>query len=253
MWCDCIVNKLEHGQSYARADIIDILEKERSGLSRSSYILAASNLVRSGLLQHKGRNRYCLPSDGKKKTYIPPYSLEAKMIRYQISTQAPLAEFTIFESFLLNQFFPHHIIRNTIFVQAKREASIFVFDYLREYTEKLVLFRPSADDYTRYWKPGAIIVKDWASEAPLNPDNPHDITIEKMLVDIFCDKTIQMVYNRADYPAIVRAAYERFSVDTPKLLRYAKKRHCEAEITAYITERYRPRAFSAPTRHPGID
>ncbi len=250
MWCDCIVNKLEHDQSYSRAAIIDILKKERSGLSNSSYILSVSSLVRNGLLQHKGRDRYCLPSDGKKKTYVPPYSLEAKMIRYQISTQSPLANFTIFESFLLNQFLPHRIIRNTIFVQSQRDASTFVFDYLREYTEKLVLFRPSADDYTRYWKPGAVIVKDWASGAPLNPDSPHDITIEKLLVDIFCDKTIQMVYNRADYPAIVRAAFERFSVDTPKLLRYAKKRHCEAEITACIPERYRPRAFSAPHTPP---
>ena len=237
MWCDCIVNKLEHDQSYSRAAIIDILKKERSGLSNSSYILSVSSLVRNGLLQHKGRDRYCLPSDGKKKTYVPPYSLEAKMIRYQISTQSPLANFTIFESFLLNQFLPHRIIKNTIFVQSQRDASIFVFDYLREYTEKLVLFRPSADDYTRYWKPGGIIVKDWASEPPLNPDSPHDITIEKMLVDIFCDKTIQMVYNKTDYPAVVRAAYERFSVDTAKLLRYANKRHKENEVREFIPKR----------------
>ena len=81
--------------------------------------------------------------------------------------------------------------------------------------------------------------------------NFFEKAISSVQISQVCDKTIQMVYNRADYPAIVRAAFERFSVDTPKLLRYAKKRHCEAEITAYIPERYRPHAFSAPTRPEG--
>lgn len=237
MWYECIVNKMDHDHIYSRADIITLLERERRGLSKGSYVLAISRLIRNGLLHHKGRNRYCLPNNENIKPYTPPYSMEAKTILYQISERSPLTEFTIFESFLLNQFLPHRIIRNTVFVQAQRDSSIFVFDFLREYTEKQVLFRPSTNEYTRYWKPDAIIVLDWASEAPLNPDSPHNITIEKMLVDIFCDKTIQMVYSKADYPAIVRVAYERYSVDTIQLLRYAKIRHREKEISEFIPKR----------------
>ncbi len=236
MWHYDIADKLEPGRSYSRTDVIAILKQERGGYRDNSYIWTVGALVKDGILQHDGRNQYSLPGK-RKKPYVPLYSVAAQTIQFQVANRFPLTGFTVFESILLKEFLNHLIARNTIFVQVNRPLGAFVFDFLREYTEKPVLYRPSSKDFNKYWKPDSIVVLDWTSEAPLNPSAPHDITIEKMLVDIFCDKSIRVVYSSAEYPTIVQDAYERYPVDTVRLLRYARRRHREKEIGAFLPKR----------------
>lgn len=241
MWYTCIINNLQPGQSYRRADIVDIMKRERYGLSENSYVWAIGSLVKKGLLQHEGRNCYSLPNGKKKGVYIPLYSEEAMTIRDQVEKNYPLIGFTVFESVLLNEFLNHQIARNTIFLQVERDVGAFVFEFLKENTGKAVMYRPSQKEYSLYWGPHSIIVLDWTSEAPLDSNSPHDITIEKLLVDAFCDKAIRKVYSASEYESIVSAAYDRYRVDTIRLLRYARRRNREKEIKEYIPERQRAR------------
>lgn len=237
MWYELAVNNLQHGQIYQRADIVSILKKENDGLSENSYIWAIGSLVKQGILQHNGRNRYSL-SDGKRKDiYRPLYSDAAKNIMNKVENKYPYIGFTVFESILLNEFLNHQIARNTIFIQSERDIGAFVFDFLREDTNEIVMYRPSSKEYSRYWRPDSIIILDWTSEAPLSSGSPHNITIEKMLVDIFCDKTIRLTYSGAEYKSVVETAYERYGVDTVRLLRYARRRNKEKEIRDFIPER----------------
>lgn len=59
------------------------------------------------------------------------------------------------------------------------------------------------------------------SEAPIRKDNPHMITLEKMLVDIYADKLISSTFSKAEYPGIIRQAESRYMLDAP-LRRTAK-------------------------------
>lgn len=237
MWYEFVISKLQYGKTYRRADIVSILKEEKGDLSNNSYIWAIGNLVKMGALQHTGRNQYSLPDGKQKNIYCPLYSEEAKNIRNKIEKKYPRVGFTIFESVLLNEFLNHQIARNTIFVQAEREISAFVFDFLRKNTDKMVMYRPSRKEYSRYWQPDSVVILDWTSEAPLGRTSPHDVTIEKMLVDIFCDKTIQLTYSSAEYKNMVAVVYERYRVDTVRLLRYARRRHREKEIREFIPQK----------------
>ena len=68
----------------------------------------------------------------------------------------------------------------------------------------------------------------------MNIDSPHEITAEKMLVDIFCDKIINLTYGKSEYESIVETIYSRYQVDTARLLRYARRRNKEKEIMQFI-------------------
>ena len=239
MWYDFAIDSLRHGQTYRRAEIISVLKKERDGLSENSYVWAVGNLVKNGLLNHDGRNRYSLAGGKKKTSYIPLYSEAARDIRDQVEMKYPLIGFTVFESVLLNEFLNHQIARNTIFIQAERDIGTFVFEFLRESTNRTVMYRPSQKEYSRYWQPDSVVVLDWTSEAPLDGRFPHDITIEKLLVDIFCDKTIRKTYSESEYASVVETAYDRYNIDTVRLLRYARRRNKEKEIKDFIPERQR--------------
>ena len=235
MWYEKAVRQLKPGKRYRRAEIVAALKKENGGMNDNSYIWLIGSLVKDGILQHEGRNQYAIADGHSRGMYAPLYSASAQFIIERLERKYPRIMFTVFESVLLNEFLNHQIARNTIFVQVEKDVGGFVFDYLRE-TDKSgnILYRPSKKEYSRYWKPGALIVTDCTSEAPLNSGSPHEITAEKLLVDIFSDKTMRLTYGDAEYQTIVRTMYERYSVDTVRLLRYARRRNKGKEIGEFI-------------------
>lgn len=236
MWYEYAVKSLQHDQIYRRNDIIAALKNVHDGLSENSYRWAVGYLVDHGFLQHTGRDRYTLPQSNEKSDYCPNYSDTAHDIMKSVTEKYPMIEFTVFESVLLNEFLNHQIARNTIFLQVDRNVSGFVFDYVRKSISGSALYSPSVKEYSRYWHPECIIVLNQTSQAPLSNKLPHNITIEKMLVDIYCDKTIKQTYSIAEYENIVNTAYELYNVDTVRLLRYAGRRNKGSEIKQFIPE-----------------
>ena len=61
--------------------------------------------------------------------------------------------------------------------------------------------------------------------------------IEKLLVDMYCDKQIQMCYSEAEYPDVVETAYERYRINTSRLLRYAGRHNNAKEISRFLPQR----------------
>ena len=244
MWYSSIINVLQEGQSYRRSDLISLLKQEHGGLKENTYSWAIGNMLKDGILQRTGWGYYVLAKKEQKPPYVPPYSVESQTIRFLVSNQFPQLGFTIFETTLLNEFLNHLIAKNTVYVQTERRFFNEVFDFLKWNTDRFVLYRPSAKQYSLYFRTNMIVVQDWISEAPLNPKVPHDITMEKMLVDIYCERDRTILYNTAEYPDIVWDVYDRYPVDTVRLLRYARRRHREAEIAEYIPEQYRIKKFN---------
>ena len=68
------------------------------------------------------------------------------------------------------------------------------------------------------------------SEAPTSRKNPQEICLEKLLVDIFCDRLIKLTYSFEDYKSIVDTAQTRYQIDKPKLMRYAGRRGKEPQL-----------------------
>ena len=54
--------------------------------------------------------------------------------------------------------------------------------------------------------------------------------MEKLLVDIFCDRLIKLTYSFEDYKSIVDTAQTRYQIDKPKLMRYAGRRGKEPQL-----------------------
>lgn len=234
MWYKNVADTLNCGQTYSREEIISVLKKEKTGLNENSYFWIVGNLVKEGVLKRTGRDKYSLCDGITKDVYKPLYSEKAFALKNKLERKYPLVKFTVFETVLLNEFLNHQIANNTIFIQSERDVSGFIFNYLRENTKANVLYKPNQAEFDRYWQAESLIVTDLTSEAPLNTDFPHEITAEKMLVDIFCDKIIRLTYGESEYKSVVDAVYSRYQVDTARLLRYARRRNKEKEIIQFV-------------------
>ena len=98
------------------------------------------------------------------------------------------------------------------------------------------MFKPSIKDFRLYWGKGAVVITDLISEAPLRSDKPYHIMLEKMLVDMCADKLIASTFSKAELPEVFSLASRKYYLDKPKMLRYARRRNKEAEITMYLKE-----------------
>ncbi len=70
-----------------------------------------------------------------------------------------------------------------------------------------------------------IIVKTLVSEAPVrNIDGVCTVSIEKMLVDIYCDSILFPAQQGSELIYIFKEALEKYTVNENRMLRYASRR-----------------------------
>ena len=205
-------------------------------MSESSYHWAISGMLHSGSIVKIGYNEYTIPDGCERKPYKPVYSDISSALLTQVSEKFPLVSFTVFETALMNDFLNHLIAQNTIFLQVEKEYSIFVFRYLQSLGCTDLMYKPSKADYALYWKEDCIVVTDLISEAPVRESSPHEICLEKMLVDMFCDKLIPSTYSKAEFPEVLQKAMTDWLIEKPKMLRYARRRGKEEEIRKILEE-----------------
>lgn len=170
-------------------------------------------------------------SDGNTvPAYEPAYSDLALQLMRDTERLCPYVQFTVFETVLMNEFLNHLIAQNTVFLQVDRDISLFVFRRLQETGYPHLLYKPSKETLDLYWVKDCIIVTDLVSESPRVKATPHSICLEKMLVDMYCDKLISGMYSKAEYASVMEQAVTRYKVNLERLLRYARRRNKETEI-----------------------
>lgn len=235
-WYEPTAKKLQAGQRYSHRELVGLLRSDYPHMRDSSYHWAICGMLKNGKIIRTARNVYMVPDGTEKRIYRPIYSDLASNLIWQIAEKYPAIQFTVFETGLMNDFLNHLIAQNTLFIQAEKEISVFVFRFLQENGYEHVLYKPKKADYALYWKQDCIVVTDLISEAPLSPAAPHEICLEKMLVDMYCDKLISTTYSKSEYPQALQQAMEAYRIEMPKLMRYARRRGRESEIR-YILEK----------------
>lgn len=228
--------QLKMGKSYTRRELLSVLSSDTKVLKESSFQWKLGDYLKSGSLVKTGYDEYRVPGATTKTGYQPQYSELAANIIAILSDAYPFVSFTVFETVLMNEFLNHLIAQNTIFVQVEKESSSFVFRALQEAGYQNVMYKPSAKDRALYWVKNCIIVTDMISEAPCDRQHPHFITLEKMLVDMYCDKFIEGTYSSAEFPNVLRVAAERYLLDRTRMLRYARRRNKEKELRSILGE-----------------
>jgi hypothetical protein len=236
-WYEPTSKKLEAGQRYSHQELVGLLRNDYPHMRDSSYHWAICGMLKSGEIIKSARNVYMVPDGKEKRIYRPLYSDLASKLISQIAEKYPSVQFTVFETGLMNDFLNHLVAQNTIFIQAEKEVSIFVFRFLQEIGYERLLYKPKKADYALYWEKDCIVVTDLISEAPLSVAAPHEICLEKMLVDMYCDKLISTTYSKSEYPQVLHQAMESYHMEIPKMMRYARRRGRENEIKHILEER----------------
>ena len=210
--------------------------KDLASLYQTKNHKLFSSWIRREQNKRATNNQRVLRRRGTRSEYRPIYSDRAMQLIDILSQAYPHVSFTVFETTLMNEFLNHLVAQNTVFIQAEKESSIFLFRFLQEQGYRDLMYKPSGKDFSLYWTKDCIVISDLISEAPILGDAPHSICLEKLLVDMYTDKLISNTYSKAEFPEALHLAQSQYQVNTAKLLRYARRRNKEKEIARLLDE-----------------
>ena len=81
----------------------------------------------------------------------------------------------------------------------------------------------------------SIIVNPFVSEAPIqNVKNVPTSSLEKLLVDLYCSKHLFYFLQGYELVNIYKNAFDKYTINKSKLLRYADRRRRKTEIDEFI-------------------
>lgn len=219
--------------SFDNKDLFIFYQNQEPEVTSTTVNWRIHNLIQHGVISRIGKGKFQL---GKKKEYVP--ELSSKLIKgYKVlKKQYPFLSVCVWNSSLLNEFMLHQPYKFYFLAEVEKDALESVFYFLKDqkYTAFLepteeILSR-YADDDKDIW-----IVKSLVSEAPTQQVNHVETTsIEKILVDIFCDDKIFTAQQGAEMRTIFREAKVKYTINESKMLRYADRRRKKKELTEYL-------------------
>ena len=236
MTADDVLSKLSEKEIYHREDLFRLFCAEKGAVNDAGFRWSLYNFLREGKLFHVDYDSYSIlrPSFSE---YHPVYSEKSLAIMKMLENKCSDLQFVVFESVLLNEFLNHLIAQNTIFVQVEKELSSTVFSILQNEFPGTVLYNPTRQEFAKYWTKECVVVLDLISQSPISSETPHEITAEKMLVDIVAEKTIASVFSLSEIPSIFESMLGKYRIDRRKINRYAGRRGKAEIIKQYLGEK----------------
>lgn len=180
-----------------------------------------------------GRGKFIL---GKTKVYYPDIAPRLKTIYNKLIKKFPYIEICIRNSSILNEFMKHQSGIFYVIIEVEKDVTESVFYFLRE-LKYPVFIEPTSDILEKYLSidEEAFIIKPLVSESPTQlVDGITTISIEKLLVDIFCDDIIFSAQQGSEMRTIFNEALSKYTVNQSKMLRYANRRRKKETFQEYL-------------------
>lgn len=167
---------------------------------------------------------------------MPEISSQLKAVSKKIKRKFPFLNSCIWNTSVFNEFMQHQPGRFLTLVEVEKEAIQSVFYFLKD-QQFQAYAKPSKEILEKYLpsKGKTIIIKSLATEAPVQEiDQITTTTLEKILVDVFCDNTIFSAQQGAEMRTIYEEAFRKYTINKDRLLRYAQRRNKKQEILKYL-------------------
>ncbi|GHT12555.1 hypothetical protein FACS189426_16110 [Bacteroidia bacterium] len=214
-------------------DIVDFYRSADEQIKSATVNWRIYSLVQKGVLQRVGRGKFRL---GNSKIFIPEISPKLKSLYNKIHKEFPFTAVCVWHTSVFNEFMQHQMGKFYYMIEVEKESAEAVFYVLKE--QNLAVFlNPNQDILNKYLPENKMIyiVKSLVSEAPIQKvKRVCTLSIEKMLVDIFCDETLFAAQQGAEMRTVFNEVLSKYTVNQSKMLRYANRRKKKTSFENYL-------------------
>lgn len=222
-----LINSMSKKNSFNRDDLKNAIKNDDPDYSLENVSSLLESYIKKGLIVKEDTNKYSVISD--KQYYIYNMSEKLREIHDYLVDKYPNVKFQAWEFSQLNEFLNHLLSTTTYVIEVEGMFVESVFEMIKEAYDS-VLLTPTPDDFFRYAKSGTIVVKKLISESPTDKDAPHQIRLEKLLVDIIVDRFTAKIISSSEINDTFEYCLKHYFIDERTLLRYAKRRNAQIKV-----------------------
>lgn len=219
--------------TFSRSDLIGFYTDLEPDISQSVLNWRILSLTKKGILERVGHGMYQF---GEENTFEPYLNDVHKTLYKELDKKFPYADKCIWSTSILNEFMVHQPAHFMTVIEIDREARQNAFYFLKDRGSEVFL-EMDADLIGRYSTPDkeTVLVKALVTEAPTQTVHEvHTVTLEKVLVDVFCDRNLFSAFQGAERSTIFEEAFAKYTLNQNKLLRYAGRRGKRKELRDYL-------------------
>lgn len=221
-------------QSLNTSDIVDFYRSKEPELKTTTINWRIYALVQMGVLARIGRSKFTL---GNSKVYIPEITRKLKAINSKLIKEFPYLEICLWSTSSFNEFMVHQPSRFYILIEVEKDATQSIFFFLKE-AKYSVFLDPTKDLIEKYLpdEKETLIIKSLVTESPTQKiEGLNTTTIEKMLVDVFCDDVIFSAQQGSEMRTIFQEAMNKYTVNENRMIRYADRRRKKVSLMNYLS------------------
>lgn len=232
-----LLNQIQK-ETFSRADIYKYAKDINSEFRETQMRYLLGKMLEDGAVIRVARNCYKKNLKlNEKHAYTTGYSNLAVSLIQNMKVDFPLLDFRIWEICWLNEFLNHQIAYNKIFLEVEYIGCEFVYSKLLDDYAGRILLRPNEKELLRYGTDNGIIIERLIGESPKGRCDFYNVCLEKIIVDMFANKTLQIMLSQGDYPMAITDMFNKYVIDQTKLFRYARRRNRVKEIYFFLKEK----------------
>ncbi len=223
--------------SFTRAELYDYYRQFQPELKYQTFGWRLYELKRKKIINEVKKGVYQI---NEKKTYQPLIDEKMKEIYSKITNEFFDINLVIWSTKWINDFSLHQTFHNFYILETEYEYSESLFNKMKELNIPNVFLKPDDKLISKYviGEDEPIVIKNLISKSPIKKLEEIKIpTLEKIIVDLFCDKKVFYMYQGHELKEILRNAVSDYTLNFTKLFHYARRRGKEAEIKLYFSEK----------------
>lgn len=233
-----LVQHFQTRNYFSREELYNFYKQFEPGLNEHTFEWRIHNLKRKNIIKPLHKGIYTISS---RPLFIPGISKNIQKISHRIKSNFTGVTYNLWETRWLMEFTRHQATVLIIILEADKDIIESIFYLLKDKGFKNVFLKPDRNLMEKYISEEyeSILVKPMISRSPIQEINKIPVaTLEKILVDLFCDTAIFYPYGGSELVNIYSHAFESYAINFSKLFTYAKRRRRKAQIKKFIMEHY---------------
>lgn len=223
-----------------RNELYQFYKQYEPTLNESTFSWRIYDLKQKGIIREAQRGVYSL---SVKNDFVPVPDDRLMKLSKVISKDYDV-DYCITTTEWFNDFSRHQLFRFYYVLEVERDFVESVFNSYSEIKSLRVLVEPNEEVMNRYLElDNTIIIKSLTSRSPKQEivsgkKSINVPTIEKLLVDMFCDEIIYYPVRGGEMKIIFEKAIRNYNINFTRLMSYARRRAQEQQLREYLTDKF---------------
>lgn len=229
---------------FDRDELFGFLEQFDPDLTETALSWRIHVLLNKNIINSIKRGVYSISNN---KKYVPAISDKLVKLSRIVAREFDNLDYCLWSTEWFNDFTRHQ--KGTFFylLEVERDFVGEVFNAYAASKQYRVYLDPDEDVMKRYVESEiSIVIKPLVSRSPkqkvsIKPESKHVVqvpTLEKMLVDVFCDSVTFYTVQGSEMETLFENALKRYHINFGRMLNYARRRKKETSLKAYMMDHF---------------